>query len=74
MYIFVEAVFFDESVRPDRAQQFFFPDDVACVRDQCQQRIEQLGRERDGFAVSEQDALSRVEVKASELVNGLGIQ
>ena len=67
-----EAVLFDDHPGPDRAQERVLVERFPTALDQEEQRIEVLGRQRNGFPARapRQTTLAAVENEVAELVNG----
>jgi hypothetical protein len=67
-YIPGQIAFLDERVRPDGLDQFVFFQQMPVMFDQHQQQVEGFGRERNYFAIAQQQALGNVKPKAAEFV------
>src|SRR5215471_17649639 len=59
---------FDKGIGPDRSQEFVFRDDLLLVANEDKKNLECLRRERDSFALAQQELLLRIHSKRSELV------
>lgn len=64
-----EVALFDEAIGPDATHQLAFPDYLAALFDQREQRVESFRRQRHHLAVAQQQPLANVKMERTELVS-----
>ena len=68
-----EPSLFHTRVTPDLLEQFVLREHAIAVLDENQQRLQDLWRQRHGFAVAQQESPVGVQGERSELVRGLAM-